>query len=61
MQDPIEAYCHIGIVHPMAFPESKDNRVVGVGRLPCCGDSCYAATRDLFEMALKHGDTTKAS
>lgn len=21
MQEPIEAYCHIGIVHPMAFPE----------------------------------------
>ena len=21
MQDPIEAYCHIGIVHPMAYPE----------------------------------------
>lgn len=21
MQDPLEAYCHIGIVHPMAFPE----------------------------------------
>jgi sugar phosphate isomerase/epimerase len=22
MQDPIEAYCHVGIVHPMAFPET---------------------------------------
>lgn len=22
MQDPIEAYCHIGIVHPMAFPQT---------------------------------------
>jgi sugar phosphate isomerase/epimerase len=21
MQEPIEAYCHVGIVHPMAFPE----------------------------------------
>lgn len=21
MQDPIEAYCHVGVVHPMAFPE----------------------------------------
>jgi sugar phosphate isomerase/epimerase len=22
MQEPIEAYCHVGIVHPMAFPET---------------------------------------
>jgi sugar phosphate isomerase/epimerase len=22
MQEPLEAYCHIGIVHPMAFPEA---------------------------------------
>jgi len=22
MQDPIEAYCHVGIIHPMAFPET---------------------------------------
>ncbi len=21
MQDPLEAYCHVGIVHPMAFPD----------------------------------------
>jgi hypothetical protein len=21
MRDPLEAYCHVGIVHPMAFPE----------------------------------------
>jgi len=21
MQDPLEAYCHVGIVHPMAFPQ----------------------------------------
>ncbi len=24
MQEPLEAYCHIGIVHPMAFPETGE-------------------------------------
>lgn len=23
MQEPLEAYCHVGIVHPMAFPEAS--------------------------------------
>lgn len=45
--------------HPMALPQTQDNRVVAVGRLPCCGDGCYAATRDLFEMAWKHADKSQ--
>lgn len=47
--------------HPLAMPRSQDNRVVGVERLPCCGDSCYAATRDLFEMAMGHQEATKGN
>ncbi len=39
---------------PMAEPQMKDGKVVFVGRLPCCGEQCYAATRELFERALKH-------
>ncbi len=39
---------------PMAEPQMQDGRVVFVGRLPCCGEECYAATRELFEEALKH-------
>jgi len=41
--------------HPIAFPVMRDRKVVGVGNLPCCGDSCLDATRDLFEQALQYG------
>lgn len=41
--------------HPIAFPVMRQRRVVGVRPLPCCGDGCLAATRDLFEEALRHG------
>ncbi len=37
---------------PIAFPVIKEGRVVGVGKLPCAGDDCIAATRQLFEQAL---------
>ncbi len=39
---------------PIAFPVMRDRRVVGVGKLPCCGDGCLEATRNLFEQAVKH-------
>lgn len=39
--------------HPIAFPRTKNERVVSVTPLPCCGDGCYAATRALFERALE--------
>jgi hypothetical protein len=32
--------------------ESKE---VGVKPLPCCGEGCLDATRELFEEALRHG------
>lgn len=40
--------------HPMAYANIRDGKVLSVGRLPCCGEGCYDATRELFEQALKH-------
>lgn len=37
---------------PIAFPVMRERRIVRVQRLPCCGESCMAATRDLLEQAL---------
>ena len=39
--------------HPIAFPSMENERVVKVGVLPCCGESCLEATRDLFDKALQ--------
>jgi predicted DsbA family dithiol-disulfide isomerase len=39
---------------PIAFPSMRERKVVGVKPLPCCGEGCLEATRDLFEQALKH-------
>lgn len=41
--------------HKMAYPSIKDGKIVSVGKLPCCGEDCYAATRELFEKALQSG------
>ena len=41
--------------HPIAFPTTNERRVVGIKSLPCCGEGCMDATRDLFEEALRHG------
>ncbi len=38
---------------PIAFPTIKERKIVAVGKLPCCGESCLDATRNLFEKALK--------
>jgi hypothetical protein len=40
--------------HPMAYPNIENGRILSVGKLPCCGEGCYEATRALFEQALKH-------
>ena len=40
--------------HPIAFPAIKERRVVAIKELPCCGEGCLDATRDLFEQALRH-------
>jgi 2-hydroxychromene-2-carboxylate isomerase len=38
--------------HPIAFPQMRDARVVGVMPLPCHGDGCLEATRHLFDRAV---------
>jgi hypothetical protein len=43
--------------HPIAYARLREDRVVGVTPLPCHGESCLQATRELFEQALRH-DTT---
>jgi hypothetical protein len=40
--------------HPMAYPNIENEKILSVGKLPCCGEGCYEATRALFEQALKH-------
>lgn len=40
--------------HPIAYPRMKDGKILSVGKLPCCGEDCYEATRSLFEQVLKH-------
>jgi predicted DsbA family dithiol-disulfide isomerase len=41
--------------HPMAFPVMENDRVVKVGALPCCGETCLEMTRNLFVKALQWG------
>jgi predicted DsbA family dithiol-disulfide isomerase len=41
--------------HPIAFASMKDDRIVSVKPLPCHGEGCYDATRQLFEKALAPG------
>lgn len=38
--------------HPIAYAGIRDGKIQSVGRLPCSGEGCYAATRELFEKAL---------
>jgi predicted DsbA family dithiol-disulfide isomerase len=38
--------------HPIAFARVREERVIGVTPLPCHGESCLQATRQLFERAL---------
>lgn len=44
--------------HPIAYPNIQNGKIQSVGRLPCCGEGCYDATRALFEQALQQGDRT---
>jgi thioredoxin-related protein len=43
--------------HPMAYPNIENEKILSVGKLPCCGEGCYEATRALFEQALKYEQT----
>jgi predicted DsbA family dithiol-disulfide isomerase len=40
--------------HPIAYPNIQHEKIVSVGKLSCCGDECYEATRALFEQVLMH-------
>lgn len=40
--------------HPMAYAKIEKGKILSVGRLPCSGEGCYDATRQLFEKALQH-------
>lgn len=40
--------------HPLAYPKIQDGKILSVGRLPCSGEGCYQATRELFQKALQH-------
>ncbi len=39
--------------HKIAYPKIHDGKILSVGKLPCCGESCYEATRETFETALR--------
>jgi hypothetical protein len=43
---------------PLAYPNIENGKILSVGKLPCCGENCYEATRALFEQALKHEPET---
>lgn len=38
--------------HPIAYPSISDGKIQSVGQLRCYGESCYQATRELFDAAL---------
>lgn len=40
--------------HLLAYPKIENGEILAVGKLPCCGEGCYDATRALFEQALTH-------
>ncbi|MCC6147143.1 MAG: DsbA family protein [Anaerolineaceae bacterium] len=39
--------------HLIVYPNIENGKILSVGKLPCCGEGCYEATRALFEQALK--------
>ena len=41
--------------HPIAEPKMRRRKIVGISALPCHGEGCLEATRDLFEQALREG------
>lgn len=40
--------------HRMAYPNIQGGKILSVGKLPCYGEGCYEATRELFEKAYQH-------
>ena len=39
--------------HPLAYANIQDGKILSVGRLPCCGESCYQAIRNFYAQALE--------
>ncbi len=39
--------------HLIAYANIQNGKILSVGKLPCCGEGCYEATRALFEQTLK--------
>jgi protein-disulfide isomerase-like protein with CxxC motif len=39
--------------HPIAYPKMEERKVVGVAALPCYGEACLEATRQVIEKALQ--------
>lgn len=42
------------LIHKMSYPKIQNYKIVSIGKLPCCGEGCYQATREMFERALAH-------
>ncbi len=40
--------------HSLAYANIRNGKILSVGKVPCCGEGCYQATRELFEKALQH-------
>lgn len=40
--------------HPIAYALIKEEKIQAVGKLACCGEECYEATRELFRQALSY-------
>lgn len=40
--------------HPIAYANIQNGKILSVGKLSCCGEGCYEATRALFEQVLDH-------
>lgn len=38
--------------HAMSYPTMEDDRITAVSALPCCGEGCLDATREVIEQAL---------
>jgi predicted DsbA family dithiol-disulfide isomerase len=45
--------------HPIASPNIQNDTILSVGKLPCCGEGGYEATRALFERSMQHEEVIR--
>ena len=45
---------------PMAYPTLRERKIVSIKPLPCYGEGCTDAIRELFEAALRHGPPSES-